>query len=78
MNPEAAKRLRLLASAVSVIAVLTVFAIGWTVWRVRASLPQLDGQATATDVPEAASFAEQYAEEYRHYVALYRAHLAKA
>jgi hypothetical protein len=38
----------------------------------------LDGQATATDVPEAARFAEQYAEEYRHHVALYRAYLAKA
>lgn len=43
MNPEAAKRLRLLASAVSVIVVLTVLAFGWLFWRIRASLPQLDG-----------------------------------
>src|SRR5688572_414035 len=45
MNPEAVKRLRLLASAVSVIAVLTVLFFGWIVWRVRSSLPQLDGTA---------------------------------
>src|SRR5688572_21509091 len=46
MSPEAAKRLRLLASAVSVIALLTVLAFFWAMWRVRASLPQLDGRAT--------------------------------
>ena len=45
MNPEAAKRLRLLASAVSVIILLAILAAGWAVWRVRASLPQLDGNA---------------------------------
>ena len=46
MNPEAAKRLRLLASAVSVIALLSVLAAGWLYWRIRASLPQLDGTAS--------------------------------
>lgn len=43
MNPEAAKRLRLLASAVSVILLLALLAVGWIYWRIRASLPQLDG-----------------------------------
>lgn len=46
MKPEAAKRLRLLASVVSVLVVVAVLAGAWIVWRVRASLPQLDGPAT--------------------------------
>ncbi len=46
MNPEAAKRLRLLASTVSVLIVIALLAGGWIYWRVRASLPQLDGAAT--------------------------------
>ena len=45
MNPRAAKRLRLLASAVSVLLLLAVVAAGWGYWRVRASLPQLEGSA---------------------------------
>ena len=45
MSPEAAKRLRLLASAVSLIALLTVLFFAWVFWRVRASLPQLEGTA---------------------------------
>jgi penicillin amidase len=45
MNPEAAKRLRLLASAVSVILLLTILGVAWAIWRIRASLPQLDGSA---------------------------------
>jgi penicillin amidase len=48
MNPGAAKRLRLLASAVSVIALLSLLAAGWAFWRIRASLPQLDGTVTMT------------------------------
>jgi penicillin G amidase len=48
MSPEAAKRLRLLASAVSVIAVLAIVAFAWAIWRVRASLPRLDGTARIT------------------------------
>lgn len=38
----------------------------------------LDGEATAAEMPEAAPFAERYAEEYRHYVALFRDYLARA
>ncbi len=53
MNPEAAKRLRLLASAVSLILLLALIGVGWIYWRVRASLPQLDGTATATGVSAA-------------------------
>lgn len=45
MNPEAAKRLRLLASAVSVLLLAAVVIVAWYYWRVRASLPQLDGTA---------------------------------
>ena len=48
MNPGAAKRLRLLASAVSVIALLSILAFFWAFWRMRASLPQLDGAATVS------------------------------
>src|SRR5437773_49726 len=43
MRSEAAKRLKLLASAVSVIVLLTILAAFWLFWRIRASLPQLDG-----------------------------------
>src|SRR5688572_4355446 len=46
MNPEAAKRLRLLASAVSVIALIAAAALGWGYSRLSASLPQLEGAAT--------------------------------
>lgn len=46
MTPAAAKRLRLLASAVSLLALLLVLATGWFYSRMRASLPQLDGPAT--------------------------------
>jgi penicillin amidase len=45
MNPAAAKRLRLLASAVSVLIVCALAAFGWYYSRLRASLPQLDGTA---------------------------------
>ena len=45
MNPEAAKRLRLLASALSVLLLLALLTVGWFFWRLRASLPQLDGTA---------------------------------
>jgi penicillin G amidase len=47
MNPAAAKRFRLLASAISVILILAVLAVGWAYWRVHASLPQVDGTAVA-------------------------------
>ncbi len=45
MSPAAAKRLRLLASAVSVLVVVGLIAGGWFCFRMRASLPQLDGRA---------------------------------
>ena len=45
MNPEAAKRLRLLASTISVLLLLAVLACGWYYWRVNSSLAQLDGTA---------------------------------
>ncbi|MBL9203327.1 MAG: penicillin acylase family protein [Opitutaceae bacterium] len=45
MHPEAAKRLRLLASAVSVLLLVALGAGGWHWLRFRASLPQLDGAA---------------------------------
>jgi penicillin amidase len=45
MHPEAAKRLRLLASAVSLLLLVALGAAGWYYLRVRASLPQLDGAA---------------------------------
>lgn len=45
MNTELSKRLRLLASAISVLVVLAVVAVVWIYTRVRASLPQLDGTA---------------------------------
>lgn len=46
MKPEVAKRLRLLASAVSVLLALAILAGAWIYWRIRASLPQLDGTVT--------------------------------
>jgi penicillin amidase len=46
MSPAAAKRLRLLASAVSLLVILVAAAAGWFYFQLRASLPQLDGPAT--------------------------------
>ncbi len=48
MKPAAAKRLRLLASAMSVLVVIAGVAAGWFYLRLRASLPQLDGTASVT------------------------------
>ncbi|MGH7947177.1 MAG: penicillin acylase family protein, partial [Opitutaceae bacterium] len=48
MNPAAAKRLRLLASAVSLIVLLTIVASFWVVARIRASLPQLEGTSNVS------------------------------
>ena len=45
MSPVAAQRLRWLASAISVLALVALLAGGWFYWRVRASLPALDGAA---------------------------------
>lgn len=45
MNAALSKRLRLLASTVSVLALLAVLALGWVYSRIRASLPQLDGRS---------------------------------
>lgn len=50
MQPEAAKRLRLLASAVSVLLVLAVLVAGWLYWRIRSSLPQLEGTVARSGV----------------------------
>ena len=46
MKPEVATRLRLLASTISVLLLLAVLAVCWCYWRVRASLPQVEGTAT--------------------------------
>lgn len=46
MKPEAAKRLRLLASVISLLVILVLGAAGWFYQRLRASLPQLEGTAT--------------------------------
>ncbi len=43
MTPAVAKRLRLLASAVSVLLLIGALAAGWFYFRLRASLPRLDG-----------------------------------
>ena len=43
MTPALAKRLRLLASVVSVLLVLAATSSGWFYFRMKASLPQLDG-----------------------------------
>ncbi|MEY4939038.1 MAG: hypothetical protein RIQ93_773 [Verrucomicrobiota bacterium] len=45
MNPAAGKRLRLLASALSVLVVVAAGALGWFYSRMRASLPRLEGAA---------------------------------
>ena len=43
MNDELAKRVRLLASVLSVLLLLVVLAAGWFYFQLRGSLPQLDG-----------------------------------
>ena len=53
MHPEAAKRLRLLASVVSVLLLVAVLAAGWYWLRFRGSLPQLDGTATVAGLAAA-------------------------
>ncbi len=45
MQPAAAKRLKLLASALSVMLLLAVLFAGWFYGRLRSSRPQLDGEA---------------------------------
>ncbi len=45
MHPEAAKRLRLLASVLSLLVLVALIVAGWYYTRIRASLPQLDGTA---------------------------------
>jgi len=52
MNPELVKRLRLLASVVSVILLIAALAAGWYYLRVRASLPQLDGTVQVTSLAQ--------------------------
>lgn len=53
MQPTTAKRLRLLASTLSVLLLVALLACGWFVWRLRASLPQLDGTATVAGLGRA-------------------------
>lgn len=53
MNPAAAKRLRLLASVLSVLLLLALLLVGWFYWRMRASLPQLDGTAAVAGLSNA-------------------------
>jgi penicillin G amidase len=48
MTDAAAKRLRLLASALSVIVLLALLLVGWFIWRLRESRPQLEGTAKVT------------------------------
>jgi penicillin amidase len=48
MTPAAAKRLRLLASAVSLLALVGAGVVVWGYQRLRASLPQLDGTANVS------------------------------
>lgn len=55
MTPAAAKRLRLLASAVSVLVLLVLAVVGWCYFRLRASLPQLDGSAAIAGLTAKAS-----------------------
>jgi penicillin G amidase len=45
VNTELNKRLRLLASVLSVLVLTGILAAGWFYYRIRASLPQLDGRA---------------------------------
>jgi len=53
VSAPAAKRLRLLASAVSVLLVAAILLVGWLYFRIRASLPQLDGNATVAGLSAA-------------------------
>ena len=53
MHPEAAKRLRLLASALSFLALAALATGGWYYTRIRASLPQLDGSASVAGLAAA-------------------------
>ena len=46
MKPAVAQRLRLLASGLTVLLLVAVLIVGWLYWRLRVSLPQLDGRAT--------------------------------
>ena len=48
MTPAAAKRLRLLASALSVLVIVALAAAGWFYAKMRASLPVLDGRVSVT------------------------------
>ncbi len=50
MKPEAAKRLRLLASALSVLLVAGMLAVAWFYWAMRSSLPQIEGTARVTEL----------------------------
>ncbi len=45
MSPVAARRLRRLAVALGAVALLVLLAGGWVYWRLRGSLPQLEGEA---------------------------------
>jgi Protein related to penicillin acylase len=45
MSPAQVKRLQLLASALSVLLLLALVAVGWFYFQLRGSLPQLDGSA---------------------------------
>ncbi len=55
MSPAAAKRLRLLASALSLLVVAVLVAGGWFYFRMRASLPLLDGTAKITGLTSPAT-----------------------
>ena len=50
MTPEAAKRLRLLASAISVLLLLVIAPAGWLYWRITLSVPRFDGTVAGTAV----------------------------
>jgi len=54
MKPAAAKRLRLAVGAICVLLLVVVLVAGWLYWRVRASLPQLDGTATVAGLAASA------------------------
>jgi penicillin amidase len=45
VNTEFTKRLRILASVLSVLALIAILAVGWIYHRIRSSLPQLEGTA---------------------------------
>ncbi|PTX91431.1 penicillin acylase family protein [Opitutus sp. ER46] len=55
MKPALSKRLRLLASAVSVLVLLAVIAVAWVYSRIQRSLPQLDGSAAVPGLTAAVS-----------------------